>query len=202
MLWVSGIVLAACAHQGVRAGVAEDAHALDEGVRPKGGSSAAWRINVLIGNGQYAEARALLEESIAAGLLTRAEGEGLREKLGQADSRKDKGEDTEPKRPPPLVRDRATCSSQFPSIKMCAALPEEYSFHSEQQALNAMKARLGKKNLSLHDVAIATEGPCADIGTHFNVRLNGKREGSIACCPCCVNTAEGPIEWTKCRIVW
>lgn len=199
---MSGVFLVACASHVIRAGVAEDAYAHDGGVRAKGGSSAAWRIQVLIGNGQYAEAEALIAESLAAGLLTRAEGEGLRDQVRQADAHENKGEDSEPKRPPPLVKERATCSSQFPSIRMCAALPEEYSFHSEQQALAAMKIRLGKKNLGLHDVAVATEGPCADIGTHFNVRLNGKREGSIACCPCCVNTESGPIEWTKCRIVW
>ncbi|QRK12027.1 hypothetical protein JQX13_19470 [Archangium violaceum] len=201
-----GVILIACAHESIREDAAAGAYAPEEGGRIKGGSSAAFRIKALIGSGQYAEAEALIAESIASGLLTRAAGEELGKKLWKAnDEREDKGRDSEPRRPPPYVKksEEETCSSRFPHLEMCAALPDGYSYHSEQQALNAMKKELNQKNLSLHGAAVATRGPCADVGTHVNVRMDGKRVGSIVCCPCCVGNADvGPVEWTKCRIVW
>jgi hypothetical protein len=205
-LLMCGAVLIACTHGSAREDAAAGAYVPEEGVRTKGGSSAAFRIKALIGSGQYAEAEALIAESIAAGLLTKAAAEELREKIRKgSDEHKDKEEDTEPKRPVPYTRtdEEETCSSRFPRLEMCAALPDGYSHHSAQQALNFMKRELKQEKLSFHNKQVATEGPCPGNGTHVNVRLNGKRQGSIVCCRCCVNGgANGPFEWEKCRIVW
>ena len=205
-LLMCGAVLIACTHGSAREDAAAGASVPEEGVRTKGGSSAAFRINALIRSGQYAEAEALIAESVASGLLTMGAAEELREKVRKgSDEQKDKNEDTEPKRPIPYSKkgEEETCSSRFPRLKMFAALPDGYSHHSEQQALNAMKNDLKQKNLSLHNKEAATEGPCPGFGTHVNVRLNGKRQGSIVCCRCCVNGGKnGPLEWEKCRIVW
>ncbi len=204
-LLVCGILLAACAHGSVREDAVSDADAPEDGVRTKGGSSVAFRVRALIWSGQYTEAEVLIAESIASGLLTRAAGEELRETVRNAsDGPKDRGQDTQPRRPIPYSKteEEETCSSRFPQLELCAALPEAYIYHSEQQALTAMKKELGQKGLSLHHKEVAVEGPCPGSGTHVNVRLNGKRQGSIVCCPCCVNSGAGPVEWEKCRLVW
>ncbi len=180
----------------------------EEGVRTKGGSTATARLPVLLARGEYAEAEALLVTLVRAGQLDREQEARLREQLRRArEQRPDSGRAPFPVDPPATEEDMApragpSCETRFPEHPLCSELPEAYSFASARLALEAMKKRLGEKNLSLHGVDPATEGPCPTVGRHFNVRLNGKRSGSITCCRCCVDMAEGPLEWEKCRIVW
>jgi hypothetical protein len=197
----------------VAAGCSHDSRATrsweETGVRTKGGDSATFRIQVLIADGQLQQAEAMLVQTLAAGLLTQASAERLRERLSEQKER----QGSDPKRPlPPIVSEdpstddpsgeRRTCWTELPDHPVCQQLPEEYTFHSARQALEAMKQRLGAKNLVLHNPDSPRSGPCEELGEHFNVRMNGQRAGSITCCPCCVESANGPLTWTKCRIVW
>ncbi|HEX8699610.1 MAG TPA: hypothetical protein VF815_12280 [Myxococcaceae bacterium] len=175
------------------------------GVRAKGGDSLTARVPVLIANGQLAEAEALIAQLVAAGLLAQEAERQLQEQIKQR-----KEQPSPELRPLPPIHSedlepessRRTCWTEMPNYPICRSLPEEYSFHSRRLALEAMKQRLEAKNLTLHDASPAQIGPCPRLGTHYNVRLNGKRAGSIVCCPCCVESEPLPVEWTKCRIVW
>jgi hypothetical protein len=148
-----------------------------------------------------------LVEAVAAGLVAREAATRLREKIAERqqqqssnqDQRVPRGnlEDWEAEEP-----QRRTCETEMPTYPICRALPEEYVFHSPRQALEAIKQRLGAKSLGLHNEDVARDGPCRDIGQHYNVRMNGERAGSIVCCPCCVENEPGPLKWKKCRIVW
>jgi hypothetical protein len=90
----------------------------------------------------------------------------------------------------------------MPRYPVCRALPEEYSFHSARQALEAMKEQLDFKSLALHNPDPTESGPCPEVGEHYNVRMGKERAGSIVCCPCCVESDPMPLLWKKCRIVW
>ncbi len=174
--------------------------------RVKGGDSATLHIRALIAKGQLAEAEALLVEAIATGLVSWEAASRLREAIRQRRQRPQHGSDDLPVTPwvtpeePP--GERRTCATAFPSHPTCHELPEEYTYHGVQQALNAMKEKLGAKNLTLHSPDTSRSGPCPGIGDHYNVRKNGERVGSITCCPCCVDTEPGPLMWVRCRIVW
>lgn len=202
------LVAAGCSHAS-RATRDELERWEETGVRTKGGDSATFRIQVLIAQGQFQQAEAMLVQTLAAGLLTRASAERLRERLSEQKER----QGSDPKRPlPPIVSEdpstddpsgeRRMCWTKLPDHPVCQQLPGEYTFHSARQALEAMKQRMEEKALTLHKPEATNEGPCPRLGKHFNVRMNGTRAGSIACCPCCVETTQGPLEWTKCRIVW
>jgi hypothetical protein len=39
--------------------------------------------------------------------------------------------------------ERRNCGTQFPDHPVCHELPSDYTYHSVQQALNAVKQRLG-----------------------------------------------------------
>jgi hypothetical protein len=179
-------------------------------VRTKGGDSATARIPVLIAKGQFTEAEELIARFLAGGLISREAATRLREEIRQR--RQQPSPQPEPERFPPVEPrvapeddpsgGRRTCEAEFPDHPVCHELPEDYSYHSVQQALSAMKQRLGVKNLVLHGQAATETGPCPIIGKHYNVRNDGGRVGSIVCCPCCVNMAAGPLLWSKCRIVW
>jgi len=178
-------------------------------VRTKGGDSATVRIPILIAKGHLTEAEQFLLHAIAAGLLSQEAASRLREAIRQ--SREQQSRQTSPERSRPVdpwvdlgdpAGERRNCSTQLPDHPVCHDLPGDYTYHSVQQALNAMKQRLGAKNLVLHSPDDAEAGPCPIIGRHYNVRRNGERAGSIACCPCCVDADPDPVEWTKCRIVW
>jgi hypothetical protein len=178
-------------------------------VRTKGGDSATARIPVLIAKGQLTEAEELLLQAIAAGLISEEAARRMQEAIRQR--RQQQSQQPSPDRSPyvePWVDSkdpsgqRRNCSATFPDHPVCQDLPEDYTYHSVQQALHAMKLRLGTKNLILHNPDDAEAGPCPVIGQHYNVRRNGERAGSIACCPCCVDADPDPITWTKCRIVW
>jgi hypothetical protein len=181
----------------------------DSGIRTKGGDSATFHIHALLANGQFQEAEALLAQAVAAGLVAQETATRLQEQISERKGQQNPG----PNRLPPLghledpgiedsARQRRTCWTELPSHPVCHDLPEEYSFHSARQALEAMKLRLNVQALALHKPERALEGPCPGVGQHYNVRIQGKRAGSITCCPCCVEAADGPLEWTKCRIVW
>jgi hypothetical protein len=105
---------------------------------------------------------------------------------------------TPEKKAPP----QSTCATAHPELPLCLSLPLGYTYFSPREALDAMKAAVGDKNLSLHNPDATTGGPCPGLGTHYNVRSRGKRVGSIVCCPCCSNTPQGPITSTRCRIIW
>lgn len=179
----------------------------EEGVRMKGGLSPSARVPILLARGEFAEAEVLITELAKSGQLEREQEERLRDLLRRAkEPRPEPGREPfpvdprEPKEGPP--RQAPSCETKYPNHPMCWDLPEEYTFASVRLALEAMKQRLGQKNLSLHSDSSTDTGPCPNVGSHFNVRLNGKRMGSITCCNCCVSTAAGPLEWEKCRIVW
>lgn len=178
-------------------------------VRTKGGDSATVRIPILIANGQLVEAEQLLLQAIAAGLLSREAATRWQEAIRQR--REQQSPSTAPERtstadlwvdPEDPSGERRNCSRELPNHPVCQELPDNYTFHSAQQALDAMKQRLGVKSLILHKPAATNTGPCPFLGRHFNVRSNGERAGSIVCCPCCVDADPRPIEWTRCRIVW
>jgi hypothetical protein len=164
-------------------------------------------IQALIAQSQVQEAEAYLVQAVAAGLVAREAATRLREKI--AERKQQPNAEQAPRVPPRNLEDweieepqRRTCETEMPTYPMCRTLPEEYVFHSYRQALEAMKQRLGAKSLALHNEDAAQSGPCPRVGTHYNVRVNGKRAGSIVCCPCCVESEPGPLKWEKCRIVW
>jgi hypothetical protein len=177
----------------------------DWGTRTKGVDSATLRIQTLIAQGELHEAEALLAQAIAAGLIARKAATQLQEKIAE---RKQQSPDPDRRVPPSNLEDleiedtQHSCATEMPEHPVCRELPQEYSFHSARQALEAMKQRLDEKTLALHKPERTTEGPCPGLGQHYNVRLNGARAGSITCCPCCVENMDRPLEWTKCRIVW
>jgi hypothetical protein len=182
-------------HTGCAPGISSMREGPAESVRTKGGvDSATARIHLLVAEGRYAEAETLLAEAVDSGLLAMSAATQLQERLTQLKAQEAQAEGSSNK--------ERTCRSQYPDHPMCQALPEEYSHHSVQQALNAMKSRLGEKSLGLHKPDRTRKGPCPEIGQHYNVRMEGQRTGSIVCCPCCVDTATGPIQWMKCRTVW
>ena len=203
------LVVAGCSH-GSSAGhdsIPGTWAAEDRGVRTKGGNSATFHIQALIAQGQFLQAEAYLVQAVAAGLVAREAATRLQEKIAerkqQQSSNQDRHvprgnlEDWEVEEP-----QRRTCETEMPTYPICRELPEEYVFHSPRQALEAMKQRLGAKSLALHSPEATLNGPCRNIGQHYNVRMNGRRAGSIVCCPCCVENEPGPLKWGKCRIVW
>ncbi len=177
----------------------------DQGNHSHCGNSATLRIEVLMTRGELEQAEALLVQAIAAGLVSQTAADQLRERLAE----RKQHQSSDPKRPLPPIpspdeppAERRSCWTELPGYPVCQQLPEEYTFHSARQAFEAMKQRLGAKNLVLHNPDPTERGPCEEIGEHFNVRMNGKRAGSITCCPCCVESTNGLLTWTKCRIVW
>ncbi|MDY7227276.1 hypothetical protein [Hyalangium rubrum] len=193
------VVAAACSHD-------SSGRWEDTGVRTKGGDSVTLRLQVLIAKGQLQQAEAMLVQALSAGLLSQETATRLRERIA---AQKEVQEQEPSRLPPPISSEelqplpqRRTCWTELPDHPVCQHLPEEYTFHSARQALEAMKQKLARKDLVLHAQEQAERGPCPDIGIHYNVRIQGRRAGSITCCPCCVEAESGPITWTKCRIVW
>jgi hypothetical protein len=159
-----------------------------------GQSSASVRINLLIAEGQYAEAETLLLNAIDCGLLAAEVASQLRARLHHLAARETEAKESSSRQP--------ICRSEHPDHPVCQELPEEYSYHSTRQALEAMSSTLKEKSLALHNPDRTQKGPCPRLGVHYNVRRGGQRAGSIVCCPCCVDTGSGPLTWMKCRIVW
>ncbi len=202
------LALAGCSHGSTgRVDSSEPWSTADTGIRTKGGDSATFHIQALIAKGQLHEAETLLVQAIAAGLVAREAATRLQEKIAE----RKQPQHPEPVRrvPPNNLEDleieelqRRTCSAEMPRYPVCRALPEEYSFHSARQALEAMKQRLEFKSLALHNPDPTESGPCPEVGEHYNVRMGKERAGSIVCCPCCVESDPMPLLWKKCRIVW
>ena len=165
--------------------------------RTKGGDSATLHIQALIARGQLSEAEALLVEAIAAGLVSQEAATRMKESIRQRQRIRQSGPESPPVTPLAGPEDpsgeRRTCAAEFPVYPTCQELPEEYTYPGAQQALEAMKQRLGTKNLVLHNSDTARVGPCPGMGDHYNVRSNGERTGSIACCPCCVDAEAVPL---------
>ncbi|QRK11929.1 hypothetical protein JQX13_18850 [Archangium violaceum] len=113
----------------------------------------------------------MLAEAIDNGLLTVSAAAQMQERLTQLEAREAEAESSS--------EEEQTCRSRHPDHPMCQTLPEAYSHHSAQQALNAMKSRLGEKSLGPHHPEATERGPCPRIGLHYNVRANGRRAGSI-----------------------
>jgi RHS repeat-associated protein len=93
-----------------------------------------------------------------------------------------------------------SCATKYPEIPLCSSLPSEYKFKSVDHALRELKRRTGNPNLRLHNRSVTREGPCVGSGTHYNVRDGKRRAGSIASCPCCVESESGPIQTQRCRL--
>jgi len=202
------VLIVGCSHGSsvTREVQVEPRAAEDMGNRIKGGDSVGVRLHVLIARGQLHEAEELLKQIVVAGLIARETAKRWQEDIERA-----KEQQSQKPRPPPLPippeepepsSERRTCWTEMPNLPVCRALLEEYSFHSYRQALEAMKQRLGAKSLTLHNPSRTESGPCSRDGQHFNVRMDGRRVGSIVCCPCCVENEPSPLAWTKCRIVW
>lgn len=96
---------------------------------------------------------------------------------------------------------RKDCRSEFPGLQNCSDLPRSYIYRSPQGALNEMKKKTDIRKLSLHNPDFTRSGPCPGQGSHYNVRHQGRRYGSITCCPCCRDTGQ-PVEVERCRIVY
>lgn len=170
-------------------------------------------IQALILDHSYEEAAVKLAEYIALGLVSAEVAQELQEKIDTA--RKQQAQQQPRPLPPPITpvpdkpqEQERTCAEMYPGMHLCAlvggadGLPEEYCYYGSSQALEAMKVKLGIKNLSKHNPDITRSGPCLGQGEHHNVRINSDRKGSITCCPCCAQTPAGPVKRLKCRIVW
>lgn len=101
--------------------------------------------------------------------------------------------------PIPRVEDepvRRSCRTEHPTVPLCSSLPARYTFPSIQAAFRSIPGsnRLEKTRPS-------TSGPCPGTGTHTSVRSGGAYIASIVCCPCCSDTAAGPVPGNRCGIV-
>lgn len=121
------------------------------------------------------------------------------------------GEETQPRAQPrpvpipvPIPREeprRRTCATDHPGIPLCASLPGRYTHASIQAAFRAVQQQYPGRTLRLEKTRAATRGPCPGVGTHTGIRAGGAYLASVVCCPCCTDTATGPIQWTKCGVV-
>ena len=105
--------------------------------------------------------------------------------------------------PGPRRNPDQTCATEMPSVPLCSALPDNYTFGSPAAALAAIRA--GNKNYSsarLEKRVPTTSGPCVGQGTHIAVRSGGIYVASIVCCPCCQDGLGGPKLLTRCAILW
>jgi hypothetical protein len=97
---------------------------------------------------------------------------------------------------------KRTCATEYPGMPLCSSLPPEYVSSSPSTAFMKMKSTLSNPHLSLHGPRPNLEGPCEGYLGHYNVRYKGERQGSIGCCPCCVDTDNYPVLTERCRIIW
>jgi hypothetical protein len=97
--------------------------------------------------------------------------------------------------------EKRTCATAYPGVRLCDSLPPEFIYASPQAALNALKVRTGDPSLRLTSAAPSQSGPCPGTGTHYGVKSGGTYVASISCCPCCRDTAQGPVLLTRCRII-
>jgi hypothetical protein len=97
-----------------------------------------------------------------------------------------------------------SCESEHPSLPECWELPSEYAYDSLEDALRALEEVLGlpPNSLQAQNEQPAKNGPCPDIGRHWDVidKSNGQNRGSITSCPCCIDTEDGPVTEQRFRI--
>jgi RHS repeat-associated protein len=88
-------------------------------------------------------------------------------------------------------KDSCNCLTEFPGVVLCEELPPHYLFSKKNHAVLDLHAAGVAKN----QVTPATSGPCeGEVGSeHWKVMVNGVYNGSIFGCPCCVETAGGPV---------
>jgi hypothetical protein len=96
--------------------------------------------------------------------------------------------------------ERRTCATDHPDTILCSALPSFYIYGSVQAAFLFLRDQYSD-TLRMEKTRPADRGPCPGAGTHTAVRSGGAYIASIVCCPCCTDTAEGPVLSTKCGIV-
>ena len=104
--------------------------------------------------------------------------------------------------PIPLPREedqprRRGCATEHPGVLLCSSLPSRYAFPSIQAAFRSISGT----NLRLEKTRPSTSGPCPGSGTHTSVRSGGAYIASIVCCPCCSDTAAGPVLGNRCGVV-
>jgi hypothetical protein len=92
---------------------------------------------------------------------------------------------------------RRSCATVHPTVRLCSSLPSRYTFPSIQAAFQSISGT----NLRLEKTRPSTSGPCPGSGTHTSVRSGGAYIASIVCCPCCNDTAAGPVLATRCGVV-
>jgi hypothetical protein len=96
--------------------------------------------------------------------------------------------------------EKHTCATDHPDTILCSALPSFYLYGSIQAAFRFLRDQY-PGTLRLEKTKPADRGPCPGVGTHTAVRSSGAYIASIVCCPCCTDTAAGPVLSTKCGIV-
>lgn len=101
----------------------------------------------------------------------------------------------------PVPVPRPTCATQHPEIVLCSMLPVWYTYAGIAAAFRFLQLSMRESVLRLEKTRPADRGPCPGTGTHTSVRSAGEYVASIVCCPCCTDTAAGPVLSTKCGIV-
>ena len=93
------------------------------------------------------------------------------------------------------------CATVYPLAIRCERLPSAYIYPNAQTALDVLKRATGDSRLRLVNARPSTSGPCPGVGIHYGVKSGGTYIASIACCPCCRDTPDGPVMTTLCRII-
>ena len=90
---------------------------------------------------------------------------------------------------------KKTCATEYPELNLCDGLPAKYRYGSEGEAFDALKKMTGSTTLKKTTRAVNTadSSPCQGQGEHINVRDGKSYAGSIVWCPCCIETASGPV---------
>jgi len=96
---------------------------------------------------------------------------------------------------------KKTCATEHPELELCAELPSSYIYPSQAAAFQAVKTMFPGRTLRMEKTRPATGGPCPETGSHTAVKDGGTYMASIVCCPCCTDTASGPVQSTRCAIV-
>lgn len=109
--------------------------------------------------------------------------------------------------PIPRVDDepqRRNCRTEHPDEILCSNLPSHYRYQSREAAFRVLRDAPENRGHTLKmekKDSPAERGPCPGRGKHISVRKNGKYLLAIVCCPCCTDTAGGPVLLSKCGIV-
>ena len=90
-------------------------------------------------------------------------------------------------------------AAEYPGVRQCDGLPDQFMFTSPHAALNALKATVGDPSLRLTSARPSDSGPCPGTGMHYGVKPGDTYVASISCCPCCRHTPAGPVVLTRCN---